>query len=131
MSKQYNTPNIIKVNDSLGNEYHIVEGRARARINIVDPNTSKMKLFHFGEKFILWLIMDPSFDESEYRLEWTKKHGIEISEGGKKIVITINEELVGEEVVLFCRVISSKKWHRYLGYDQQLIVHFTGLPPQE
>ncbi|MFY0630167.1 MAG: hypothetical protein JXR05_07275 [Flavobacteriaceae bacterium] len=126
--KEFNIPTIIKVVDSLGNEYLIKDGRAGERLNIKDTTTNKMKTFYHGDQFSLDLTVDPSFDDTSYRLEWMPKNGMEILNNGKKINVTITDELIGNEVILWCRLITENGWHRYLKYDQQLIVHFKALP---
>lgn len=46
----------------------------------------------------------------------------------KKINITITNKLIGEDVLLMCRLVTNNEWHRFLGYDQQLLIHFKSLP---
>ena len=126
--KDFNIPTIIKVNDSLGNEYLIKDGRAGEALTIMDPNTKQKKVFYYGEKFSLNLTLDPSFAEDTYSLIWNNKDGIEILNNGKKINITITNKLIGEDVLLMCRLVTNNEWHRFLGYDQQLLIHFKSLP---
>lgn len=128
--KDFNIPTIIKVIDSLGNEYLIKEGRAGERLDIIDPNTNKKKNFFHNDRFSLDLTIDPSFDDSSYTLQWTPKNGMDVLNNGKKISVTITDELIGDEVILWCRLVTKNKWHRYQSYDQQLIVHFKALPPR-
>ena len=126
--KDFNIPTIIKVVDSLGNEYLIKEGRAGETLNIIDPNTNQKKTFFHNDKFSLDLTIDPSFDDTSYTLNWTPKNGMEVLNNGKKINVTITDTLIGDEVILWCRLITKNTWHRFLNYDQQLIVHFKALP---
>jgi len=131
-NKDFNVPTIIRVNDSLGNEYNIVEGRRGERVDIVDTTTGEINVFHEGDTLSIELTMDPSFAENEYSIEWPmstdKQRYVEITEAGKKVTIKIEGPNIGEEVVFFCRVVSNKNWHRYTNYDQQLIFHFTAHP---
>lgn len=128
--KEFNIPTILKVVDSLGNEYQIKDGRAGETLNIIDPNTGMMRVFYLGDQFSLELTLDPSFEESSYRLSWMPQRGMEVLNDGKKIIVTINENLIGDEVILWCTLVTTNSWHRYLNYDQQLIVHFRALPPR-
>jgi hypothetical protein len=126
--KEFNVPTILRVVDSLGNEYLIKDGRAGEGLDIIDPITKQKKVFFTNDKFCLDLTIDPSFDDSSYTLNWTPKNGMEVLNNGKKINVTITDELIGEEVILLCRLVTKNKWHRFLDYDQQLIVHFRALP---
>jgi hypothetical protein len=128
--KDFNIPTIIKVTDSWGNEYIIKEGRAGEGLDIIDPITGKKKIFHHNDRFSLDLTIDPSFEDDSYSLNWTAQNGLEVLNDGKKINVTITDELIGDEVVLWCTLVTKNTWHRYLHYDQQLIVHFKALPPR-
>jgi hypothetical protein len=126
--KDFNIPAIIKVVDSLGNEYLIKEGRAGEGLDILDPNTNQKKTFFHNDRFTLDLTIDPSFDDSSYVLQWTPRNGLEVLNNGKKISVLITDESIGDEVILWCRLVTKNSWHRYRSYDQQLIVHFKALP---
>lgn len=126
--KEFNIPTIIRVVDSLGNEYPIKDGRAGEGLYIIDPITKQTKIFFINDKFSLNLTIDPSFEDSSYSLNWTPKNGMEVLNDGKRINVTITDNLIGEEVILWCRLVTNNKWHKYLDYDQQLIVHFKALP---
>ena len=128
--KDFNVPTIIKANDSLGNEYMIEEDKIVhvARFNILDPVSQKKKVFYLGEKFSLNLTIDPSFEKNSYTLEWGKRDGVEIVSNGEQINVTITNQLIGENVILSCKLITKNEWHRYSGYDQRLLVKFKALP---
>ena len=126
--KDFNIPTIIKVNDSLGNEYIIKDGRAGESLTIIDPVTKQKKVFYLGDKFSLNLILDPSFSEDSYELIWQQKEGIEILDNGKRINVTITNQLRGESVIAMCKLVTKNEWHRFWGYDQQLFVNFKALP---
>ena len=126
--KDFNIPTIIRVNDSLGNEYLIKDGRAGENMTIIDPNTMQKKVFYLGEKFNLNLTLDPSFTEDTFSLNWQNKEGIEILDNGKRINVTITNNLIGEDVLLICRLVTNNEWHRFSGYDQQLLIKFKALP---
>ena len=50
--KDFNIPTIIKVHDSLGNEYFVKDGRAGENLIIIDPKTQQKKTFYCGENLI-------------------------------------------------------------------------------
>lgn len=127
--KEFNVPTIIKVTDSLGNVYILKEGRAGENLDIVDPVTKQRKVFFLSDTFSLELTIDPSFEDSSYSLQWTPRSGLQVVNSGRKINVLITNELIGEEVVIWCRLVTTNEWHRYLNYDQQLMVHFKALVP--
>lgn len=128
--KEFNIPTIIRVTDSLGNEYLIKENDTLTfqSISILDPESKQNKVFYAGEKFSLNLTLDPSFSEDSYTLNWGPQKGIEISENGKRADITITNELIGERNVIWCNLVTTNEWHKYHGYDQQLLFTFKALP---
>ena len=128
--REFNIPTIIKVVDSLGNEYIIKDGRAGEDLKINDPATNKPKIFFHNEQFSLELTTDPAFEDSSFSIKWPQKNGIEVLNGGKKANITITDELVGDPVLLICRLVTNNDWHRFLKYDQQLLIQFKALPPR-
>ena len=86
------------------------------------------KVFYLGEKFNLNLTLDPTFTEDTFSLNWQNKEGIEILDNGKRINVTITNNLIGEDVLLICRLVTNNEWHRFSGYDQQLLIKFKALP---
>ena len=128
--KEFNIPTIIRVNDSLGNEYLIKEDGIISwqTINLLDPDNKQKKVFYLGEKFSLNLTLDPSFREDPYTLKWSSKPGIEISDDGKRVDVTITKDLIGERSCIICNLVTTNEWHKYNGYDQQLIITFKALP---
>lgn len=130
MEKEFNIPTVLKVTDSLGNEY-LPENKAEAKadvIKIIDPATKQSMVFFSGDKFSVTLEMDPSYPSTDYTINWNKKEGVEILEDGKKINVTIGNELIGEDILIACSVISNKPWHRFNNYDHKIILRFKALP---
>ncbi len=97
-------------------------------MTIIDPSTNKMKVFYLGDKFSLYLTLDPSFPEDSYTLKWSVEDGVEIVNNGKQINVTITNKLIGETRYLFCQLITNNEWHRWSGCDQQLVVQFKAIP---
>lgn len=128
MTKEFNVPSIIKVTDSFGNEFIPTTSGEIFSVTILDPATKKPKVLYVGDKFSVTLEIDPSFADTDYRLEWTKKDGVEIVDGGKKVNVTVGNALVGENTCLVCRVISDKDWHRFGSNDHSLLLQFKALP---
>ena len=130
MAKEFNIPTVLKVMDSLGNEY-LPENKAEVGadvIKIIDPATKQGKVFYSGDKFSVTLEIDPSYPTTDYTINWDKNEGVEILEGGKKINLTIGNELIGEDILIACNVISNHPWHRFNKYDHKIILKFKALP---
>ena len=128
--KEFNIPTIIRVNDSLGNEYQIKENEivGVCNIEIIDSITKKKKVFYLGDKFTLNLTLDPSFSEDSYSLKWSKQPGVEISENGKRVSVTITKNLIGERSIISCDLITTNDWHKHYDHDQRLLIAFKALP---
>lgn len=128
MEKEFNVPTIIKITDSFGNETIPSETKETIHYQLIDPATKQQKVLRRGDKFSVTLEIDPSFSQDDYHLEWQKYEGMDIVENGKKIIVEIGNELIGENNLIGCKVISSNEWHRYNGYDQRFILQFKALP---
>lgn len=128
MAKEFNTPNILKITDSLGNEYTPKEVLQAIHVTLKDPSTGEPKVFFKNDTFSVSLTMDPSFQSSDYEIKWRAKKGVEILDNGKRINVVIGDELIGENSLLSCQIVSHNSWHRFNGHDQQLIISFKALP---
>lgn len=129
MGKEFNIPTIIKVTDSLGNEYVEKEGiNGTIFIHVIDPKDNSPKIFYLGEKLSVNLIIDPSFSEDSYSLVWHVKNGVEVLDGGKRVNIKITNELIGENVYISGKIITNNQWHKYYGYDQAVTICLKALP---
>ncbi len=130
MGKEFNTPSILKVTDSLGNE-RISNGNdpnGILSITLIDPNSKQQKRFCKGDRFSISLEMDSSFAPDDYEIKWIYKEGMEILENGRKIIVTIGDKLIGENCSLMCSIISHNTWHRFNDYDHRLLVFFKAIP---
>lgn len=128
MDKEFNTPNILRITDSLGNEYPPKEVIQAIHVTLKDPVTGQPKVFFRNDTFSVSLTMDPSFQPSDYEIKWHAKKGVEVLDNGTKINVVIGDELIGESTILSCNVISNNPWHRFRDHDQQLIIAFKALP---
>lgn len=127
MTDSFNVPTIIRISDSFGNE--MLPPNAKSFVyELKDPETSQPLTLHHGDKFSVTLEIDPSFNPNDYDLRWDKTEGLEIYDNGKKVTISIGNNLIGEKKLIGCYVISHNDWHRSTGYDQFLVLKFTALP---
>lgn len=128
MTKDFNVPSILKISDSFGNESIPSNNPHVAIHNITVPGSKELKSLHMGEQFSVSLEMDPSFPDTEYQIKWHKTEGVDIQDNGKKIVVTIGYNLIGEKVSLIGSVISNNEWHRFGKYDQLITIDFKAVP---
>ena len=128
--QQYNVPNIIKINDSLGNEFYLNKNKNFELINIKDKD-GNLHEFEIGERYIVRLTLDPSFKSEEYKFRWSIENGYRlIPDNLDYLDIVFNDKLVGENQAIYCTLTSNKSWHRYRRYDQQFAIMFKVLPPK-
>ncbi len=83
-----------------------------------------------GEKYSVWLTLDPSFPSEHYTFNWHIECGRKLGTSSR-LDIDITEDMIRERCAIYCEVKSTKSWHRYNGYDQQFAVVFQVLPPDE
>lgn len=126
---EYNVPNIIKINDSLGNEYFLNKNVSFEMIEIKDDNN--LHEFEIGDKYSVWLTLDPSFERERYIFCWSAENGTKLQVNNlDRIDLVLDESLVGERQAIYCTLKSNNNWHRYRGYDQQFAIVFKVLPPK-
>lgn len=130
MEKEFNVPTVIKISDSLGNEYIPKNDSSIGSdlIQLIDPATKQPKIFYLGDSFSVTLEIDPSFPPDEYDINWHKTEGVEILENGRKITVTINNNLIGENSHISSEIVSHEPWHRFRNYDHRIFVKFKALP---
>ena len=131
MQQDYNVPLILKVTDSFGNVFH--------RNEIVDPRFNFLSksfreepqyFLRPGDILTVEVEIDPAFDPKEYTVSWTIA-SLQIVINNSKMVITITEEHVGEQLSIECEVRSKKDWHRFgIRGDDLLDLYYKVLPPQ-
>ena len=86
--------------------------------------------YNVGEKYSVWLTLDPSFPSEQYTFNWHIECGRKLGTSSR-LDIDITEDMIRERCAIYCEVKSTKTWHRYNGYDQQFAVVFQVLPPDE
>lgn len=126
----FNTPNAIKLNDSLGNEFQLNKDTMFESICINRTGTTQLHQFHLGERYSAWLTLDPSFTPEQYTIEWHIECGRHLG-NDSRLDIEIAEDMIRERCPIYCTIKSTKSWHRYRGYDQQFAIVFQVLPPEE
>lgn len=125
--KVWNVPRIIRVTDSFGNVFENPADTA------FDKSIFRVKqALHCGDSYSVNIEVDPSFDETEYSIEWKKHGSLEAKNiNERKLTIKFSEGDVGECYTFSCRVISNKAWHKYTFYDCEVMVALKVFPPNE
>jgi hypothetical protein len=129
MQVEFNVPLIIKVIDSFGNTYH--------RENIAKASTGEILIDHSNDSnyylrpndiLTLEVEVDPSFDESDYTIEW---RGVSaVMKNSKKIYLQFENKHVGQTFGLTCVITSKEDWHKIRGeFDDMFIYLIKVLPP--
>ncbi len=126
----FNTPNAIKINDSLGNEFQLNKDKSFELITLNWPGTNQLYQFHLGERYSAWLTLDPSYTPDQYIFDWHVECGRHLGTSSR-LDIEITEDMIRERCPIYCTIKSTKSWHRYQGYDQQFAIVFQVLPPEE
>lgn len=99
-------------------------------ICINKAGTSNLFQFNVGEKYSVGLILDPSFPPEQYTFNWHIECGRKLGTSSR-LDIDITKDMIRERCAIYCKVKSTKSWHRYNGYEQQFAVVFQVLPPDE
>lgn len=127
--RMYNVPNAIKLCDSLGNVFDLNNNTNSQYIELKNESNQKYK-FDIGQKYSLWLKLDPSFSEEEYIFKWFVNGRVaDDVENESKFTITFEEKHVNQNQLITCIIKSNKSWHKYGNYDQRIFVTFEVLPP--
>jgi hypothetical protein len=132
-SREYNVPTFIRVKDCFGNDV-IVDSTNHYKIWFQFPLGPKVQL-RSGDKYKLWVEIDPSFDSTLYEISWGVmyyrndiiKKGI-----GKIIEFAVENKHVSYSPTITVVLTTSKEWHRHGTYDDIIEIHLDEvLPPIE
>lgn len=132
MEKMYNAPTFIKLTDSLGNQFNesqfIRNATGRGMCNF-DRGSN---LLNVGDKLIIETVVDPSFEPSSYVVEWVfhAQNQSNYIQNGNRIEIEIEKKHVRHDFHVYCKVTSSKDWHRCGDVDDSLTSTYIILPDQ-
>lgn len=117
----WNVPQIIKFTDSNGYENNKFDYKNFEEI------FETGHIFYVGEKYQIELVVDPSFDSSEYEIEW-KLLGNENKYRESKFSVEFDDKHVSQNVYIYCTVISKKEWHRHKFHDHKIAIKIQVLP---
>lgn len=138
MEQDFNVPTIVSYRDSTGRSFSGADLKRsnngelmlwRSTVPVGIDSHPPFLVLRCGEVVSFEVDVDPSFDGSTYRIEWNVDG--DVWARGKQMVRVLDERDVRQHLVVLCRVISDKSWHRLGGSDDVLYVHLTVLPPVE
>jgi hypothetical protein len=115
MAQQYNVPTVIRVSDSLGRVVHLSDGnRSPQGFGMVDYSNNPSAYLRCNDTLSIEVDIDPSFDSSEYDIQWTIANlpGPVPHTTGRKFTLKLSERYVSTRLCAVCRVISKKNWHK-------------------
>lgn len=124
VERMWNVPQIIKVSDSLGNDYYFENNEKLLGEHIIID-----RKFHVGERLRIIVYIDPSFNRDEYTVKWTHiARGEVISSNSDEITVEFNENHISIQTFIRCEVISNKDWHKCGHYDHCVDFNLCVLP---
>jgi len=129
LEREYNVPLIIRYSDSLGNESHLEGLSLDLSTRIIDWRRAGKGDLYPGDRLVVEVEVDPSFDRSSYKAKWNVLGKYAGSED-LTAEITITNDMVGEQFEIAFEVRSTRDWHRMWGMDDRLALIFRVLPPQ-
>ncbi len=117
--RMWNVPTIIKITDSLGNQF-------------VNRNNHIDQIFYVGDTYSLNAEIDSSFESSEYDIRWIRRSGRPFTESSNspRFIITFTDEDVNEFLSIRCLITSKKNWHKHDYCDDEMSVSFSVLPKE-
>lgn len=132
MDRDFNVPTIIGFKDCQGRSFSggDLHRSSNGELILWDSSAAAAAPFlvlRCGEAISFEVEVDPSFDASTYRVEWTIVG--DVWAHGKKIVRVLTEKDIGQHIVLLCRLVSDRNWQRLGGCDDVLYLHLRVLPP--
>jgi len=127
---EYNIPRIIKVTDSFGNTIHLNE-LEKLTLNVWRLDEDYKNYLQPGDTLGIEIEIDPSFNPSSYTIEWdiNSIYPAIKYKNKTKISIEIKEMNVGIFFRVRCKIISTKNWHKHVGYDDRIQISYKVLPP--
>ena len=84
-----------------------------------------------GDSYSITLEIDPSFERSDYTVKWSVPHLGEREDFLNSLsyskTFTIDD--VKQTFQIHASITSIESWHKYSGYDDDLNIYVTVLPP--
>ena len=122
--RMWNVPKIIRATDSRGKEM-FPPSETTSQFNvIIQPE------YEVGDSYSVQIEVDSSFPPDSYSIRWSIR-GKEITEykNQKHLSITFSTAEIGQVLIVNCKLITTREWHRYYDCDDEMNLLFTVLPP--
>lgn len=125
--KMYNVPLIVRIADSLGNEFSDTQILRNATGRGHCSPKENQAIITVGETFSIEANIDPSFMPSTYSIEWLFDN---TWHEGRKLTIVLDESNVRIDFTLYCKVVSNEHtWHRCGDVDDCVAITYKVVPP--
>jgi len=129
MQEAFNVPKIIQFRDSFGN---VVDREMFGILGSISFKEDQKCFLRPGDTLSMEVLVDPSFKEDEYTVEWWHSEAaIGQILSTKRFDLKIGVEHVREMFSITCEVKSNKPWHAHGHYDDTVTARYKVLPPVE
>ena len=122
--RMWNVPKIIRATDSRGKEM-FPPSETTSQFNVIIQPENEV-----GDTYSVQIEVDSSFPPDSYSIRWSIR-GKEITEykNQKHFSITFSTAEIGQVLIVNCKLITTREWHRYYDCDDEMNLLFTVLPP--
>lgn len=131
LEKKYNAPTITKVSDSFGNIFFSTQiNRNGTGRGLCDTRISEKSNIYSGDIISIEVEIDPSFNSTNYEINWVfdkKEETIHIEELNK-ITIHIENKHIRTDFGIYCLVTSKESWHRCGDVDDSVCIIYEITP---
>jgi len=126
MQNEFNAPTIVRIADSLGNNYHSGELRRNetGAGGVITGSSLRP-----SERLSIEVEVDASFAAESYEIEWSVPGYQGPRLVGTRITIDIIPAFVRQSFSIQCFVTSHADWHRMGAFDDSVVVNYRVLPP--
>ncbi|MGF1869509.1 hypothetical protein [Photobacterium indicum] len=131
LDREYNAPTIIKVSDSRGFVFHDSQIRrnntGRGGVDLTGDQSTWLRS---GDTVSVEVEIDPSFSAEEYVVDWVfpERVNVEKYNSNNRVVLQLTDDNVRVDFTIYCKVVSTKNWHRCGDVDDCVGITYKVLP---
>lgn len=118
----YNVPTIVRISDNLGNV--LAPRDSNGTLQFYSPDKDELVI---GSALLVQAEVDATFDASEYEIVWSLDYSVIAK--GPSLRFDVKLEHVTDNLIISCKVISNKQWHRKGRHDDHWQLFYKVLPP--
>ena len=129
--QDYNVPTIIKISDSLGSVFHDsqITRQKTGQKGLINQTKNQNKWLRVGETLTIEAVIDSSFTEKDFIIQWKCLGNPKYSCQGDKFIRRLTNSEVHETLNIICTVTSNQSWHRFGNIDDSVTLIYKVLPP--